>query len=145
MNTITLSDTTFAQLERKARETEQSADVLADELLCQQLSPQHAYIEVINKASGPRAFIKGTRVSVSDIVEYVRLGETLESMRQTIMPHLTLAQVYDALSYSHDHQPEVDAELERYTEEWAFSAFRERLGEDGYLKITGQLNPSKRL
>lgn len=138
MHTITLSDLTFARLEDKAREMEQSPDALADELLRQTLSPQHAYIEIRNKPLGPRAFIKGTRVSVSNIVAYTRLGETPETMTQEIMPHLTLAQVYDALSYYHDHKEEIEAELERNTPEFTNNYFRERLGEEGYLKITGQ-------
>ncbi len=29
------------------------------------------------------------------------------------MPHLTLAQVFDALSYYSDHQPEINAYIER--------------------------------
>lgn len=138
MNTITLSEITFAQLERKARETEQSPDALAEELLRQQLEPQHAYIEIVNKPLGPRAFIKGTRVSVSNIVAYTRLGETPETMTQEIMPHLTLAQVHDALSYYYDHRAEIDYELETYTEEWSRDYLRERLGEEAYLKISGQ-------
>jgi uncharacterized protein (DUF433 family) len=30
------------------------------------------------------------------------------------MPHLTLAQVFDALSYYSDHQDEINAHIERY-------------------------------
>ena len=116
----------------------QTPDTLADELLKQVLSPRHPYIEIRNKAMGPRAFIKGTRISVSNIVAYTRLGETPETMAQEIMPHLTLAQVYDALSYYHDHKQEIDYELDAYTEEWAYQYLSERLGEEGFLKITGQ-------
>lgn len=138
MHTINLSETTFAQLENRARENAQSPDALAEELLREQLEPHHAYIQVVNKPMGPRAMLKGTRVSVSDIVAYTRMGETPESMTLEIMPHLTLAQVYDALSYYHDHQTEIDYEIEHYTEEWSKSYLREKLGEEGYLKITGQ-------
>ncbi|MBI4672539.1 MAG: DUF433 domain-containing protein [Chloroflexi bacterium] len=138
MNTITLSESTFARLETKARENAQTPDAQAEELLRQILSPQRPYIEIVDKPLGPRAFIKGTRVSVSNIIAYTRLGETPESMTQEIMPHLTLAQVHDALSYYYDHRAEIDYELETYTEEWAYQYLREHLGEEGYLKITGQ-------
>ena len=138
MNSITLSEPTFARLEMKARESDKTPDALADELLRLALSPQHPYIEIRDKPMGPRAFIKGTRVSVSNIVAYSRMGETPESMTTEIMPHLTMAQVYDALSYYHDHQEEIDYELETYTTEWAFKYLREQLGEEAYLKITGQ-------
>lgn len=138
MHTITLSDTTFAQLENKAREASQSPDALAEELLRQQLAPQHPYIEVVNNIGGPQAMIKGTRISVRNIVAYTRLGESPDSMTKEIMPHLSLAQVYDALSYYHDHRTEIDYDIEHYTTEWAFSYLREKLGEEEYLKITGQ-------
>jgi hypothetical protein len=36
--------------------------------------------------------------------------------------HLTLAQVYDALSYYYDHQGEIDAEIERNLGEDAVAA-----------------------
>jgi uncharacterized protein (DUF433 family) len=32
-------------------------------------------------------------------------------------PHLTLAQVYDALSYYYDHKPDIECELQDSTEE----------------------------
>lgn len=137
MHTITLSEGTFNRLENKARETAQSTDDLAEQLLRQQLEPQHPYIEIVNETLGPSALIKGTRVTVNNIVAYTRLGETPESMTQEIMPHLTLAQVYDALSYYHDHRAEIDYELATYTEEWGRKYMRERLGEEGYLKISG--------
>lgn len=82
--------------------------------------------------------IKGTRLSVSNIVAYTRLGETPESMTQEIMPHLSLAQVYDALSYYYDHRAEIDKEMEQNTTEYAYAYLRERLGEEAFLKVTGK-------
>ena len=37
-------------------------------------------------------------------------------------PHLTLAQVYDALSYYYDHQTEIDAEIKNNQGEDSFAA-----------------------
>jgi hypothetical protein len=51
---------------------------------------------------------------------------------------LTLAQVYDALSYYNDHTPEIDRELELNTEEHARQILRDSLGEEGYRRVTGQ-------
>ncbi len=82
--------------------------------------------------------IKGTRIGVSDIVGYLRLGETPESLVNETLPHLTLAQVYDALSYYHDHQDEIDAILAENTEAHSRAYLREQLGEEGYRRITGQ-------
>ena len=138
MSTITLSETTYQWLRRKAQESAQTPDQVADELLRQQLAPRHAYVEVVEKIAGPQAMIKGTRVPVSVIVGYVRLGETPESLVENILPHLTLAQVYDALSYYHDHRDEIEQEMRENTEEYGRAYLREHLDEEGYLRVTGQ-------
>jgi uncharacterized protein (DUF433 family) len=135
---VTISPTTYQWLQRKARESARTPDQMADELLRQQLAPRHAYIEIVDKLAGPQAMIRGTRVPVSIIVGYLRAGETPESLVKNILPHLTLAQVYDALSYYHDHQDEIEQELLENTEERARAVLRERLGEEGYRRITGQ-------
>ena len=66
------------------------------------------------------------------------LGETPESIVEKVLPHLTLAQVYDALSYYHDHKAEIDLELAESTEEYGRAYLREHLGDEGYRRITGQ-------
>jgi len=135
---VTISSTTYQWLQRRASESDCTPDQVADELLRQQLAPRHAYVEVVNKLAGPQAMIRGTRVPVSIIVGYLRAGETPESLVKNILPHLTLAQVYDALSYYHDHRDEIEQELLENTEERARAVLHERLGEEGYQHITGQ-------
>lgn len=134
-----LSKTTYQWLQRKAQESVQTPDQVADELLRQQLAPKHAYIEVVKKIAGPQAMIKGTRVPVSIIIGYLRMGETPESLVENILPHLTLAQIYDALSYYYDHQAEIEQEMAENTEEYGRAYLREHLGEEGYLRVTGQV------
>ena len=46
------------------------------------------------------------------IVEIWRLGVAPEEIPRRL-PHLTLAQVFDALSYFSDHQDEIHAHIER--------------------------------
>jgi uncharacterized protein (DUF433 family) len=138
MNTISLTSQTYQWLDRRARKEARTPDQLADELLREQLTPQHAYIDVVNRIGGVRAMIRGSRVAVSDIVGYVQVGETPESIAQDVLPHLSLAQIYDALSYYHDHHDEIEAELAANDEHMARAYLRERLGEDGYQIITGQ-------
>jgi hypothetical protein len=75
---------------------------------------------------------------VSIIVGYLRLGETPESLVKNILPHFSLAQIYDALSYYHDHQTEIEQELAENTETHTRAYLREKLGEEGYLRVTGQ-------
>ena len=138
MSTVRVSPTTYQWLQRKADESAQTPDQVADELLRQQLVPQHAYIEVVDKIGGLQAMIRGTRVPVSIVIGYLRAGETPESLIERVLPHLTLAQVYDALSYYYDHRDEIEQELLENTEEHSRAVLRERLGEEGYRQITGQ-------
>jgi uncharacterized protein (DUF433 family) len=138
MHEVTLSKTTYQWLERRAEQSDQTPDQVADELLRQQLAPKHAYVEIVEKMIGPQAVIRGTRIPVSIIIGYLRIGETPESLVKNILPHLTLAQVHDALSYYYDHQAEIEQELAENTEEHGRAYLREHLGEEGYIRVTGQ-------
>jgi uncharacterized protein (DUF433 family) len=54
--------------------------------------------------------IEGTRTHVKNIVAYYRLGYSPDELAQAF-PHLTLAQIYDALSYYYDNAEEIEALL----------------------------------
>ena len=138
MSTVTLSQTTYQLLQRKAQDSAQTPDQIADKLLRQELTPKHAYIEIVDQIAGPQAVIKGTRIPVSIIISYLQIGETPESLVENILPHLTLAQIFDALSYYHDHRAEIEQEMIENTEEYGRAYLREHLGEEGYLRVTGQ-------
>ena len=138
MRTVEVSPTTYQWLQRKAQESAQTPDQVADALLRQHLAPQHAYIEVVAKSTGPQAMIKGSRIPVSIIIGYLRLGETPESIVERVLPHLSLAQVYDALSYYYDHQDDIEQEMRENSEEYGRGYLRQHLGEEGYLRVTGQ-------
>jgi len=56
--------------------------------------------------------ILGTRTSVRAIVGLWRLGIMPEEILSHL-PHLTLAQVFDALSFYLDHQAEINQYIER--------------------------------
>jgi uncharacterized protein (DUF433 family) len=56
--------------------------------------------------------ITGTRTSVRAIVGLWRLGIMPEEILHHL-PHLTLAQVFDALSFYLDHQEEINPYIER--------------------------------
>lgn len=71
----------------------------------------HAYIERRPDVANGKAIISGTRIKVSQIaLEYERLGWTPDQIADA-HPHLTLAQIHDALSFYYENQPEIDAEL----------------------------------
>ena len=61
---------------------------------------------------GGEPIIRGTRTPVRSIVETWRLGVAAEEIPRG-MPHLTLAQIFDALSYYADHQDEINTYIER--------------------------------
>lgn len=73
---------------------------------------EHHYIVKDDDILGGEPIIKGTRTPVRAIVEIWRLGVAPEEI-PIGMPHLTLAQVFDALSYYSDHQSEINAYIER--------------------------------
>ena len=56
--------------------------------------------------------ISGTKTPVRAIVELWRLGMRPEEIPERI-PHLTLAQVFDALGFYEDNQPEINGYIER--------------------------------
>jgi uncharacterized protein (DUF433 family) len=55
--------------------------------------------------------IEGTRTPVRSIAEIWRMGVPPEEI-PIHMPHLTLAQVFAALSYYSDHQEEINGYIE---------------------------------
>ena len=73
---------------------------------------EHVYIVTDERILSGEPIIKGTRTPVRAIVELWRQGVVPEEI-PTHLPHLTLAQVFDALSYYSDHQEEINAHIER--------------------------------
>jgi uncharacterized protein (DUF433 family) len=58
-----------------------------------------------------RPSIAGSRSRVTQIVRDVRSGLTPDRIHEEY-PHLSLAQIYAALSYYHDHKTDIDEQLE---------------------------------
>lgn len=73
---------------------------------------EYKYIVRDNEILGGEPVIKGTRTTVRAIVESWRLGLSPEEI-VIHMPHLTLAQVFEALSYYSDHQEEINEYIEK--------------------------------
>jgi uncharacterized protein (DUF433 family) len=76
----------------------------------------HPYVTRKEGIQGGQPVITGTRTPVRSIVFYHKLGEVPEEIAEKL-PHLTLAQIYDALSYYYDHREEIDRDIEANTEE----------------------------
>jgi uncharacterized protein (DUF433 family) len=95
------------------------------------------YIEIAKFAGGPRAVIRGTRIPVSVVIGYLLAGETPQTLTEKILPHITLAQIRDAILYYATHRPQIDEERRENTEEAGRKFLRETLGDDKYTSITG--------
>ncbi len=73
---------------------------------------EHAYIVRDPAILYGEPAVKGTRTPVRAVVENWRLGLSPEEI-VVHLPHLTLAQVFDALSYYSDHQEEIESYIEK--------------------------------
>lgn len=135
-HTITVSEALYRVLQREARRRQRTPDALAEDLLAQELLPQHPHVELVTGTGGPRAVIRGTRVGVDVILGYSRAGYSPEAIAEEILPQLTPAQVYDALSYAHDH-PETLAVLDEQSVEAWQAHLQQRLDPEAYNRLTG--------
>ena len=75
-------------------------------------STEHLYVVREDGILSGEPIIKGSRTPVRAIVEMWRLGIQPEEIPSRL-PHLNLAQVFDALSYYGDHKDEINAHIER--------------------------------
>ncbi len=81
------------------------------------LKVRHPHIVSRKGYCGGSPVIAGTKFPVRSVVNYVlRQGMTPEELVAEFQ-HLSLAQVYDALSYYHDNQSEIDGDLAANTED----------------------------
>ncbi|MHB2020609.1 MAG: DUF433 domain-containing protein [Candidatus Xenobia bacterium] len=75
------------------------------------IQTEHPYIVRQDGILGGEPTIKGTRTSVRAVVEMWRRGIPPEEI-PTRLPHLSLAAVFDALSYFADHMEEIKGYIE---------------------------------
>jgi len=68
---------------------------------------EHPYIVHDNEILEGEPVVKGTRTPVRAIVEWWKFGASPEEILENL-PHLTLSQVFDALSYYTDHRDEIE-------------------------------------
>jgi len=73
---------------------------------------EYLYIVRDEQILSGEPIIKGTRTPVRAIVETWRMGVAPEEIPKGL-PHLTLAQVFSALTYYSDHQDEINDYIER--------------------------------
>jgi uncharacterized protein (DUF433 family) len=74
--------------------------------------PSISHIESSPDICGGKPRVVGSRIRVQDIVVWhERMGLSADEIVSR-WPQLTLAGVYAALAYYHDHRPEIDAQME---------------------------------
>jgi len=73
---------------------------------------QHRYIVQDDTILSGEPIVEGTRTPVRAVVELWRQGIMPEDIPNRL-PHLTLAQTFDALSYYSDHQQEINQHIQR--------------------------------
>ena len=79
--------------------------------LAQKLKIKHPYIMSIKTHCGGSPVIAGTKFPVQSVVFYIlKQGMTPEELVKEFS-HLTLPQVYDALSYYYENREEIDKKL----------------------------------
>lgn len=90
---------------RRLRQSLESAEGLGSP------DADHPYVESLPDVLSGEPVINNTRTPVRAIVERWKFGESAEEIIRNL-PHLRLAQVFDALGYYDDHR----AEIEKYIE-----------------------------
>ena len=77
---------------------------------------EHAHVVRIEGVHGGRPTIRGAGVSVQTIVEQTQLGRSPQQIVEDFDGVLTLAQVYDALSYYCEHEKEIEQYIAQNSE-----------------------------
>jgi uncharacterized protein (DUF433 family) len=72
---------------------------------------EHPNIVQIERVQGGEPMIRDKYIPVSVIIAFIRQGRTPEEIIADYSRQLTLTDVYDALSYYHAHQEEIDSYL----------------------------------
>jgi uncharacterized protein (DUF433 family) len=71
---------------------------------------EKTHIEVTPGICGGRARIAGHRIRVQDVVIWTEQGQSPDQIVADF-PQLSLADVYAALAYYHDHRDEIDGQI----------------------------------
>lgn len=117
--------------------TPQEVETLIDIPMVSITQTNFPYIAMAMFTGGGRAVLRGTRIPVSVVIDYLLAGETPISLVEKILPNATLAQIRDALMYYSVYRSQIDEERRENSEENGRKVLREALGDDKYNTITG--------
>ena len=97
----------LSQVRQELYSLKSSVDLLSQSIRPKTIT-EHAHIVRIPGVHGGRPVIRDTGVSVQTVVEQTQLGRSPEQIAADFEGVLTLAQVYDALSYYYEHRAEIE-------------------------------------
>ncbi len=70
-------------------------------------STEHPHVTRVDTILGGEPIIRSTRTPVRAVAEHWKFGDAPEEIARKL-PHLQLAQIFDALSYYDDHRDEIE-------------------------------------
>jgi uncharacterized protein (DUF433 family) len=135
---ISLPQSLYNQVSRRAKEQKLTPEQYVVEFLSAQLMPEHPYVEMVRGAGETRPVIKGTRTGIDSIVGYFKVGYSPQEIADEILPHLSLAEVYDALSYYEDHHEQIEKRIAENTPEAWRGRLIQEMGEKEAKKLLGE-------
>ena len=96
----------------------------------------YRYVTRVPGVCGGQPSIRGTRIPVRAIVGYHKLGLSVDEIL-TGLPHLTPAQVYEALSYYYDHADEIEAAIQENQLPQLVERYGLQVAADGRITVVG--------
>lgn len=107
---VNLKPQTYKRLSEIAAQENRAIDDVAEKILEEQPT-EHPHIVRREGTLSGRPILRGTRIPVWQIVWKWKAGDTLDIIHKDY-PQLSMASLYDAISYYHDHQAEIEKEIE---------------------------------
>ena len=135
-NTILLPEPLYKRVLHLARQTNQPPERVVETILWEHL-PAYPHVQVKRDRWGEYAIIAGTRTSVATVVRYVQMEYDVQTIATEILPHLTPAQIHNALAYYFEHQEAIEAEMAADTTEVWQARLKELMGEEAYQTLVG--------
>ncbi|MDW8327056.1 MAG: DUF433 domain-containing protein [Anaerolineales bacterium] len=96
---------------------------------------EHPYVIRMPGVAGGRPVVRNSRTAVWHIARLFRAGYTASEIAQEF-EHLSLAAIYDAISYYLDHRSEVDGDIAANTVEAALREARAARDAQGRVRFS---------
>ena len=134
--TITISEDTYAALQRESARSQKSLNSLAEEWLKQHLDlARYPELEWREGPGGWRAGIRDTAIDVYTVVGYSVAGYSPQEIAEEMLPRLSTEQVEAALRYYAEYPEEIDKILAESQDEATKAQLYRSLGPSGYRRL----------